>query len=106
MRPNFWVSGAVLGLCVDRLAPGLWLVPQHDADMIMIARVLGSLKILFNDLKGYYTSCAINDGDKIQRFPFFQNFEFEGIEKTIYSTVMKLKCMCLMPQWRVWGKLS
>ncbi len=85
--PHFFISGAVLGMdtiYVDRLAPGLWLVPQHDADMIAIARVLGSLRILLNDLQDYYYNCM--NGDKIQRYPFFQTFKFEEIERTLQYT--------------------
>ena len=80
--PHFFISGAVLAnsvIYVDRLAPGLWLVPQHDADMVVIVRVLGSLKILLNDLKVYYSQCE----ETIQRYPFFQTFTFEDIERSI-----------------------
>lgn len=86
--PNFFISGAVLGkdnIYLDRLAPGLWLVPQHDADMIVIARVLGSLRILFDDLQEYYCDCSKN-GPEVQRFPFFQTFEFQGTERALQYT--------------------
>ena len=68
---HLFISGAVLGkdaIYLDRLAPVLWLVPQQDADMVVIAKVLGSLKQLLINIRAYYLKCKASKA-QIQRFP-------------------------------------
>lgn len=73
--PHLFISGAVLGEGVyfDRLAPGLWLVPQYQCErnMIQIARVLKALKEELSALAAYYKNIS---SLACPRFPTFQSF--------------------------------
>ena len=62
------------GVCFDRLAPGLWLVPQYqrERNMIQIAKVLKVLKEELPVLIAYYKNVSSSLADL--KFPTFQSF--------------------------------
>ena len=57
------------GVCFDRLAPGLWLVPQYQCEqnMIQITKVLKALKKELPALVAYYKNVSSSLADP--RFP-------------------------------------
>lgn len=91
---HLFISGAVLGkhVCIDRLAPVLWLVPQYEsmASMLQTAKVLRALKDALSQLSRYYDqilqSQILQSRPLQPRYPCFNTFSSEGITYTLNYT--------------------